>query len=118
MARGYPQIMPNDYLYRPDGRLYEREYRVLYMVFDGDEAVKVAVEEVRGGTVANPGYVSGQRTRFWSLAQMDEDAKPPVPGYFRGGKPVTNADGRKITSQCFDQMTAKAREQYAEQAKG
>lgn len=117
MARGYPQVMPNDYLYRPDSRDYVRKYRVLYMVFEGDEAVKVAVAEVRQGTVANPGPYPGEPTRFWSLKQIDQDAKPPVRGYFHQGmSPVTNAEGRKIKSPCFDRMTAKARKQYAEQA--
>lgn len=117
MAKGYPKVMPGDYLYRPDSRDYVREYRVLYMVFDGDEAVKVAVAEVRGGTVANPGPAPDQRTRFWSLAQIDQDAKPPVRGYFHQGmNPVTNAGGRKVKSPCFDQMIREARKRYAEQA--
>lgn len=117
MARGYPQVEPNDYLYRADSRLYEREYRVLYMVFDGDEAVKVAVAEVRSGTVANPGPYPGEPTRFWSLKQIDQDAKPPVRGYFHQGmNPVTDADGRKVKSPCFDRMIRTARQRHAEQA--
>ena len=91
MARGYRQLKAGDTVYRQDSHLRTVEHRVSHIVLDGDEAVQVAVREVRGGTVAAPGGPSNPQVRFWSLAQIDEDATGP--SHWRWRKVTDEAGG-------------------------
>lgn len=104
MARGYRQVEPGSYLYRPGAAGREMEYRVECIIFDTGEPVKVRVREVQQGTVANPGSPQHPRVRFWSLDQIEADAVHPHPTYGVGFNRVTDAWGRTVRRASFDRM--------------
>jgi hypothetical protein len=111
MARGYKQVNKGDYVYRQDSRCIEQEYQVLYLVFEGDEPVKVAVVQTSGATVARPMPDGLPRTQFWSLAKLDQDAEGRtfhVMGCTNQWR-ATDANGRPVKTVSFERMAEAAR---------